>query len=131
VGALASARWASDETLHVFDRARAICREVAADCDKAANSVTSAKTVAAVEKLARADRRLAATAAQWDTSAELLNAAGSTLDLRTGINRPADPLDYLTKQTACHCAPAGTVHPLWSKFLNRITNGDTELQGFL
>ena len=125
------ARWVPDETLHVFDRARAICREIAADADKGANSISSAKTVAAVEKLARADRRLAATSAQWDTSAELLNAADTTLDLRNGFPRAPDPLDYLTKQAACACAPAGTPHPLWTKFLDRITNHDAELQGFL
>jgi P4 family phage/plasmid primase-like protien len=125
------ARWMPDETLHVFDRARAICREIAADTEKAANNITSAKTIAAVEKLARADRRLAATTAQWDTSAELLNAADTTLDLRNGLGRSPDPLDYLTKQAACTCAPAGTLHPLWTKFLDRITNRDAELQVFL
>jgi putative DNA primase/helicase len=68
-------RWAHDETLHAFDRARAICREAAADCDKrtTASTVASAKTVAAVERLAKADRRLAATASQWDTNGWLLN----------------------------------------------------------
>ena len=55
-----------DETLHAFDLARAICREVAAGCEKPASAVASAKTVAAVERLAKADRRLAAAAAQWD-----------------------------------------------------------------
>src|SRR5262245_11135912 len=61
-------RWNFDNTLHAFDRARDICREVALDCDKAklATAIASAKTVAAVERLAKADRRLAATADQWD-----------------------------------------------------------------
>lgn len=58
-------RWTRDD-LHAFDRARVICREVAIDCESAARAVASAKTVAAVERLARADRRLAATALQWD-----------------------------------------------------------------
>jgi putative DNA primase/helicase len=61
-------RWQVDDTLHAFDRAREICREVALECDKPANAVASAKTVAAVERLARADRRLAATATQWDAA---------------------------------------------------------------
>jgi putative DNA primase/helicase len=51
-------RWIQDDTLHAFDRARAICREVALECDKPACTVASAATVAAVERLARADRRL-------------------------------------------------------------------------
>ena len=56
-------RWDIDDTLHAFDRARTICREVAVDCDnaKVATAIASAKTVAAVERLAKADRRLAAT----------------------------------------------------------------------
>ena len=69
-------RWAFDDTLHVFDRARTICRKIATDSDKPAAAVVSAKTVAAVEKLARADRRLAATIAQWDAAGWLINTGG-------------------------------------------------------
>src|SRR4029077_14592101 len=68
-----SSRWVRDETLHAFDLARAICREVAIDCEKAASAVASAKTVAAVERLAKADRRLAATASQWDVDGAAFN----------------------------------------------------------
>jgi putative DNA primase/helicase len=68
-----SSRWVRDETLHAFDLARAICREIAADCEKAANAVASAKTVAAVERLAKADRRLAATTSQWDADGWAFN----------------------------------------------------------
>ena len=49
-------RWTIDATLHAFDRSRIICREVASRFTKGA--VASAKTVAAIERLARADRRL-------------------------------------------------------------------------
>jgi putative DNA primase/helicase len=75
-------RWARDDTLHAFDRARAICREIAADCEKSGSAVASAKTVAAVERLAKADRRLAATATQWDANGWILNAGedGSDTD---------------------------------------------------
>jgi putative DNA primase/helicase len=124
-------RWQFDDTLHAFDRARAICREVALDIDKPATTVASAKTVAAVERLAKADRRIAATVAQWDSNGWLLTDEASTIDLRNGIGRAPDPLDYITKKTACRCAQAGTKHPLRSKFLKRITSGDAELQGFL
>ena len=58
----------------------------------------------------------------------LINA---TYDLRTGVGRTPDPLDYITKKTACCCAPPGTPHPLWDGFLDRVTNHDTELQTFL
>ena len=124
-------RWQFDDTLHAFDRARAICREVALDSDKPATSVASAKTVAAVERLAKADRRLAATVAQWDSDGWLITDEAATVDLRTGIGRAPDPLDYITKKAACSCAPAGTPHPLWTQFLKRVTDGNAELQRFL
>src|SRR5215831_12281057 len=51
------ARWQVDDTLAVFDRARAICREAAAECSgrakKLKKELASAKTVSAVERLAR------------------------------------------------------------------------------
>lgn len=116
-------RWRFDDTLHVFDLVRTICRETA--------SSASAKTVAAVERLARSDRRLAATAAQWDAETWLLNTASGTIDLHNGNERPPDPLNYLTRQTASGAAPVGTPHPYWTAFLARITSDDSELQHFL
>jgi putative DNA primase/helicase len=129
-------RWVQDDTLHAYDRARAICREIALQCDKPASAVASAATVAAVERLAKADRRLAATAAQWDANDWLLNtcdgeAPAATLDLRNADSRLHDPLDYITKKTACQSAAAGTPHPLWTNFLDRVTDANAELQRFL
>jgi putative DNA primase/helicase len=74
--------WRMDDTLLAFDLARAACRQAARRCDKAgvANSLLSAKTVAAVERLAKADRRLAATVDQWDLDPWLLNIGGSDDD---------------------------------------------------
>jgi putative DNA primase/helicase len=131
------ARWNFDSTLHAFDRARAICREVAPECVKPA-AVMTAKTVSAVVQLARADRRLAATAEQWDGNhLQLVTKGGgnmipaATYDLATGVARAPDPLDYMTKTAACSAAPPGTPHPHWSAFLDRITVGNVELQDFL
>ena len=61
--------------MFAFDLARKICREAAAQCNKLkeAKVLASAKTVAAVERLARADRKLVATTVQWDTKAYLIN----------------------------------------------------------
>jgi putative DNA primase/helicase len=129
-------RWDFDTTLHAFDRARAICREVALECPRPA-AVAAAKTVAAVVQLARADRRLAATVEQWDANHLRIVTAGdedipsATYDLASGMARAPDPQDYATKTTACSAALPGTPHPRWSAFLNRITAGDKELQGFL
>jgi putative DNA primase/helicase len=126
-------RWCPDGTLLAFDLARGLCREASTECkkDKIARSITSANTVAAVERLAKADRRLAATADQWDTNPWLMNTGGSTFELRTGMGRRPEPGDYITKRTICAAASPGTPCPLWTKFLDRVTDGNAELQQFL
>jgi hypothetical protein len=65
--------WRRDDTLHACDLVRVICRELAIEGSAPANVVASAKTVAAVERLAKADRRLAATSVQWDANEWALN----------------------------------------------------------
>jgi phage/plasmid-associated DNA primase len=70
-----SARWERESTLDAFDRARAICRVAASEAEKSGLKMrlTSAKTAAAVERLAKVDRRLAATVEQWETDPDLFN----------------------------------------------------------
>ena len=107
-------RWYPDTILRAFDLAHALCRKAAVENNKerGAKDLARAKTVAAVITLARADRRLAATADQWDADPWLLNTPGGVVDLRTGECRPARSEDYMTKITAvapdraCPC-------PLW------------------
>lgn len=123
-------RWKFEDTLKAFDMARAVCREVAKTCDKdtLARGIAGAPTVAAVERLAKADRRLAATADQWDADPWLLNTPAGVIDLRTGKDRLHDRGDHITKITAV--AP-GIGCPTWYDFLDRVTDQDNELQGFL
>jgi putative DNA primase/helicase len=126
------ARWRTDDTIVAFDRARALCREVAANYKgKRAATVASAKTVAAVASLVRADRRHAAAADQWDTRLTRLSMPTRTIDLETGLDHPPNPLDYSTKVTAATAAPEGTACPLWMAFLRKVTGEDEELIGFL
>src|ERR1700730_77012 len=73
--------------------------------------------------------RISGTATRGPSTQE--RTMNATYDLRTGTGRPPNPLDYITKKTACAAAPAGTPHPLWGAFLERITAGDSELQKFL
>ena len=123
-------RWDFDETVNVFDLARAVCREAAAECNKAGSAriLASAKTRAAVENLARGDRKHAATVDQWDGDPWLLNTPGCVIDLRSGETRPNSREDYCTKVTAV--VPSGGC-PTWLEFLNRITDGDDDLIAFL
>ena len=124
------ARWEQDTTLDAFDHARAICRAASSEADKAhiKTALASAKTVAAVERLTRADRRIAATVEQWDTHSWLLPTPGGEVDLRRGKLGPAKSEHYITKITPVR--PGGKC-PLWRAFLARITDGDTELQSYL
>jgi putative DNA primase/helicase len=124
-------RWFEEQTHLAFDLARASCR---ADAQEFGNgnppySVYSAKTVAAVERMAKADRRHATTIVQWDAGDYLINTDGATLDLQTTDSYEPRPGDYITKQTTCPCAPPGTTHPQWTAFLNRIAP-DPELPAF-
>jgi putative DNA primase/helicase len=84
--------------------------------------------VTAVERLARSDRRLAATVDQWDRDPWLLNTPDGTIDLRTGECRPHRGSDYITRITN---TGAGGASPLWRTFLNKVTGGDEQLQSFL
>ena len=115
-------RWIPDDTLHTFDRVRSLCREISARA--------SAQMVAAIERLARADRRLAATAGQWDVDPWLLNTPGGVVDLQTGRARSHCPEDYLIKTTSVE-PNASCPIPIWTKFLDRIMGGDTELSAFI
>ncbi len=122
--------WRFDDTLHAFNLARDICREGAAGCSKSkiAVALASAKTVAAVERLARADRRIAATIDQWDADPWLLNTPDGAIDLRAGRLIPHRPDLYTTKIAAV--GPRGNC-PLFLAFLDRITGRDVELIAYL
>jgi putative DNA primase/helicase len=122
-------RWRFDDTLHAFDLGRFICREAAsrANDPRVQMAVASAETVAAVERLAKADRRLAATTDQWDADSRLLNTPAGIIDLRTGQMRPTQIDDYVTKITT---VPPGGDCPTWLRFLRRITNADQVLLAF-
>src|SRR5205814_10411536 len=116
-----------ERTLKVYDEARNVCRE-AVQRGGDAKRLLSAKTVAAIETLARSDRRHATTAEIWDADPWILNTPGGLVNLRTGNTEPHDPECYATKITAI--APGGEC-PTWLKFLDEITAGSIELQQFL
>jgi putative DNA primase/helicase len=121
--------WRPDDTLAVWDFVRDELREAASQCKpRIAKEVTSAKTVAAVERLARTDRRLAATTEQWDADRWLLNTPDGAVDLKTGKLRRHRAEDYLRKITAV--GPSGDC-PRFKAFLAKIMNDDEALVAYL
>ncbi len=131
--------WQADQTLKTLNFAREICRNAAAEYERERRSnsgdvsplarrIASAQTVYAIEKLARADRAVAAMHDQFDSDLWILNTPGGAVDLRTGEMKESSPQDYCTKITAV--TPGGDC-PLWLSFLRRITAEDVALQDFL
>lgn len=125
-------RWLFDETLYAYDLARKISRQASAECNKGkfASAIAAAKTVAAIERLAKADRRHAATVDQWDADIWLCNTPRGVIDLRSGDMRPNKPDDYMTRITGV-TPDASCPILLWCAFLERVAGGDTELIAFL
>ena len=115
-------RWQVEKTLAAFDLARKICH---------GHSLGGlrAKTVAAIEQLARSDRRLAATPDQWDADPWLFNTPAGTVELKTGSLRDHRPQDYITKIAGC--SPGAEGCPMFFQFLNKIFNGDQDLINYL
>lgn len=121
--------WKHDDTLKVYDLCRSTCRTYAVNAPPNVQKIIiSGKTIAAVEKLIRTDRRHAATVDQWDSDPWLLNTPAGIVDLRTGDPMPHNPINHMTKRTLV--SPGGAC-PLWMEFLDRVTNGDVLLQAYL
>ena len=123
-------RWRTEDTLAATDLIRSVCRHAAlkAANPKVAAKLASASTVSGVERLARADRRHAATTEEWDADPWLLNTPGGVTDLRSGRKRAHDRADRMTKITT---ATSGGDCPIWLQFLDEVTGGDKELQAYL
>jgi putative DNA primase/helicase len=124
-------RWAEDRTISVFALAREVCRVAATGADKnVARQITSAKTVAAIEKLARSDPRHAILPEQLDADPYLFNTPGGTVELRTGQLREHRREDLITKlagATPDHNGDDST----WIKFLADITLRDREIEDYV
>jgi P4 family phage/plasmid primase-like protien len=122
--------WRRENTLQAFDLARRICREAAvcAETAKIRTKLSTAATVAAVERLARSDRRHASTTEIWDGDPWSINTPAGIVDLRSGASGRHDPQRYMTKLAGA--APGGDC-PIWMAFLETLSGGDRDLQAYL
>ena len=125
------AAWVPNRVGLAFQWARTICRELG-ESQKPGARVTAGKTstAAGVERFCQSDSAFAVTADVWDCDPWLLGTPGGTVDLRSGILRPADPSDHITKLTSV--TPASTLDcPCWLAFLDQATRSDAGLIRFL
>ena len=101
-------KWAKDDVLAVFDAARIICRETAADAagekngESIAKAITSASTVSAVERLARSDPRHARAADAFDADPWLLKHARWRRQPSHRPHATAQPRRYAHQGCGCH-----------------------------
>jgi putative DNA primase/helicase len=120
--------WTVDTTARTYADIRAMLRAAPTTKDRSASSLRSAQRVAAVEKLARYDQRIARTFDAFDRDDWALNTPGGIVDLRTRAISPHDPEAGCTKITGA--APDGEC-PRWDRFLREVTADDAELIAFL
>jgi P4 family phage/plasmid primase-like protien len=124
--------WKRDNTLRVYDLIRRTIRAIGPEStdDRVRAKMAAASTVAAIEKLARSDRRHALTADNWDANPWLLNTPAGIVNLETGEIGPHDPAQLMTK---CTAAAPGHVEecPQWRLFLDRVTGNDPLLEAYL
>lgn len=124
--------WRKDNTLRAYDLARRHCRAMTAETQdpKVRALLASARMIAAIEKMARADRRQATTADQWDGNPWLLNTPGGIVDLKEGTISDHKPSWHMTKTTAVS-PNADMPCPQWLAFLARVTGGNQQLVDYL
>lgn len=124
------ARWQTEQTLCAQHLVREVCRHASlrAGSVRLAAKLASSSVMGGVERLARADRRHAATTEEWDADPWLLNTPGGVVDLHTGAIRDHRREDRMTKLATA--TPRGAC-PTWLRFLDDITAGDAELIVYL
>lgn len=122
--------WQRDDRSLVREFMRQVCRSVAshADSKPIARRIASDRTVVAALRLAAADPEISSAVGAWDNAPMCLNTATGVLDLETGEVHAHDPTRLLTQ--IAEASPGGSC-PLWLRFLDRITDGDRELQAYL
>lgn len=121
--------WQKDTTGIAQERSRDLCRRAAAQVDGSeARRVASQKTIAAVQRLASTDPRIAVSVDMLDAHDMLLNTPCGVVDLTAGEVRPNDPALLMTRLTSV--GPGGDC-PRWRRFLDEITGGDADLVAYL
>lgn len=134
-------RWARDETMKIEDWTGAVLARASgevlgrvdfspAKADRLAEKLASHGARSAVVNYARADRRVAAAADEFDADPWILNTPGGVIDLRSGEMRERIPGEALIACTAA--TPNFSRRPMrWLEFLSEATAGERSMIDFL
>lgn len=102
--------------------------ELAEALKKHAAKSEAESRIMAMVRLARAMRPVRAE--DFDRDPWLLNTTNGTVDLRTGILRPASPADKITHKTTCGYH-SGVTAPQWCAFVRWAFCGDIEMADYV
>jgi len=119
------ARWALDEQQSAYETMRQIARQLG----KGKPSLAKSTAISGALRIAQSDPRHSTTTTHWDADPMLLGTPDGTVDLNTGMLRPALPAERITKGTAC--APAAGRPARWLAFLEEAQAGDADTVGFI
>ncbi|MCZ2127460.1 MAG: phage/plasmid primase, P4 family [Anaerolineales bacterium] len=140
-------RWAEDDRAVVRHRAKLTCRGIYAEASAIegsdersqarrkelamwARKSESRSTRDSMLSLAQSEPGIPIVPSELDRDPWVLNVENGTLDLRTGKLRPHRREDLLTKLAPVAYDPKAEA-PTFRAFLDTVTAGDRELQGFL
>ena len=122
--------WRQDELLSYQHDAIEHCAEEADTLTgKAKTKMLSASKYGAIARMSSVYPELAAAVDDWDRGKGDINGLGKMINMETMMERAIIATDYVTKTMAC--TPADGDCPLWMRFLEEVTDGDTDLQDFL
>ncbi|WP_112321972.1 phage/plasmid primase, P4 family [Oceanibium sediminis] len=121
--------WTRDETGHVRELIRHICRAAARDLKPhEARRVANRRTIEAVERIASSDPDIVALSEDWDVDLDLLNTPSGIIQLETGEIVP----NVRDRMMTCRAgAVPSTDCPRWTRFIAEVTGGDAELAAYL
>lgn len=89
----------------------------------------NAGTLSNVTRMLTSNPRIVVGTDAFDTNLWELNTPGGTVDLTTGELRQHNPKAMHSKSAAV--TPRPGAHPLWSKFLDEVTDSDRDLQRYM
>ncbi len=91
--------------------------------------INALRTAEAVVGCASFSPTISTAMAQWDRDPLILSTPGGTVDLRTGLMRPARREDLLIQSTSV--TPSDGTCPIWMRFLDTVMDHDQALVSYL
>jgi putative DNA primase/helicase len=135
-------KWANDITGEVYRRAKATVETIYSEAARQAEederkrtakwaiSSESHQRIEAMIDLARSESGIPVKQEEFDSNQWLSNCLNGTINLKTGELLPHQREHLITRMIPVTYDPNADC-PLWLDFINDITNGNSEIAGFL